>query len=240
MIIEAKNLSHKELNEQIRGAAEGEKIVINGCLAQRFIASGMSGKDIEIHGVPGNALGAYMNGSRVEVFGNAQDAVGDTMNSGTIVIRGDAGDTLGYAMRGGRIFVQGSTGYRTGIHMKQYKEFSPTIIVGGKTGSFMGEYLAGGTIVILGLHGETPLTGFMFGSGMHGGKIYFRTETMPERYDDNITARKAESADIEAIEASLRDYCKEFGLDYKIVTDANFYVIDTGTVNPYKRMYVKN
>jgi glutamate synthase domain-containing protein 3 len=240
MIIEARNLSHKELNEQIRAAKEGEKIIINGCLAQRFIASGMSGKDIVINGVPGNALGAYMNGSRVEVFGNVQDAVGDTMNSGTIIIRGNAGDTLGYAMRGGRIFVQGNTGYRTGIHMKQYKDCSPTIIVGGRTGSFMGEYLAGGTIIVLGLNGETPLTGFMFGSGMHGGRIYFRTENMPECYDDNITARKAEPADMAAIESSLRDYCKEFSLDYKTVADAVFYVIDTGTVNPYKRMYVKN
>lgn len=240
MIIDAKNLSHKQLNEMIRACPEGEKITINNCLSQRFIASGMGGREIEINGVPGNALGAYMNGCRVVVNGNAQDAVGDTMNSGTIIIRGNTGDTLGYAMRGGRIFVQGNSGDRTGIHMKQYKDNRPTIIIGGKTGSFMGEYLAGGTIIVLGLNGENPLTGFMFGSGMHGGKIYFRTETKPECFDDNIHTRAADSADMADVASILKDYCLEFGLDCNKIINSNYYVIDSQTVNPYKRMYVKN
>ncbi|MDD3946907.1 MAG: glutamate synthase, partial [Clostridia bacterium] len=134
----------------------------------------------------------------------------------------------------------GNSGDRTGIHMKQYKNNRPTIVIGGKTGSFMGEYLAGGTIIVLGLQGESPLTGFMFGSGMHGGKIYFRTDGMPECYDENINARKAEPEDMRAVAEVLKDYCAEFSLDYAKVTDAVFYVIDSETVNPYRRMYVKN
>ena len=77
-------------------------------------------RKLSIHGIPGNALGAYLNGAEIKVFGNAQDAVGDTMNAGTILIHGSIGDTAGYAMRGGKIYVRGSAGYRAGIHMKEY------------------------------------------------------------------------------------------------------------------------
>ena len=99
--IDAHGLGYRELNEELR-RAEGE-IEIDGCMGQRFIASGMSGKKIKINGIPGNALGAYLDGSEIEVMGNVQDAVGDTMNFGTIAVHGSAGDAVGYAMRGGEI-----------------------------------------------------------------------------------------------------------------------------------------
>ena len=120
MDIEAKGLDHKALNEAIRAA--GPVCRIRGCMGQRFIGAGMSGRSVEIDGVPGNALGAYLGGGCITVHGNAQDAVGDTMNSGSIIIHGSVGDTAGYAMRGGEIYVQGNAGYRVGIHMKAYRE----------------------------------------------------------------------------------------------------------------------
>ena len=144
MDIEAKGLDHKALNEAIRAA--GPVCRIRGCMGQRFIGAGMSGRSVEIDGVPGNALGAYLGGGCITVHGNAQDAVGDTMNSGSIIIHGSVGDTAGYAMRGGEIYVQGNAGYRVGIHMKAYREQQPVIVIGGRTGSFLGEYQAGGTI----------------------------------------------------------------------------------------------
>jgi len=142
MNIAAHNLDFKELNSRIRNAKEA--VCIDGCYGQRFIASGMTGKNLTINGTPGNALGAYFNGGTIMVNGNAQDAVGDTMNDGEIVIHGSAGDALGYAMRGGKIYVRDNAGYRVGIHMKEYKEKKPVIVIGGKAGSFLGEYLAGG------------------------------------------------------------------------------------------------
>ena len=108
--INASNMDFLELGEMLRGT-EGDT-VIDGCLGQRFIAAGMKARNLKIHGVPGNALGAYLDGAEIEVFGNAQDAVGDTMNAGSIIIHGSIGDTAGYAMRGGEIYVQGNAGYR--------------------------------------------------------------------------------------------------------------------------------
>ena len=130
--IDAHGLGYRELNEELR-RAEGE-IEIDGCMGQRFIASGMSGKKIKINGIPGNALGAYLDGSEIEVMGNVQDAVGDTMNFGTIAIHGSAGDAVGYAMRGGEIYVRDNAGYRAGIHMKAYADRFPVIVIGGKCG----------------------------------------------------------------------------------------------------------
>ena len=110
MDIEAKELGYAALNDAIR-SADGDCRIL-GCLGQRFIAAGMSDRRIEIHGIPGNALGAYLDGAQITVYGNAQDAVGDTMNDGSIVIHGNIGDAAGYAMRGGTIFVRGNAGYR--------------------------------------------------------------------------------------------------------------------------------
>ena len=55
MYIDAGKLDFRALNEAIRDA--GDTCHITGCLGQRFIAAGMSGKKIEIDGIPGNALG---------------------------------------------------------------------------------------------------------------------------------------------------------------------------------------
>ena len=96
--INAKNLDHKALNESIREG--GESLTVEGCCGQRFIAAGMSGKDITIEGIPGNALGAYLNGGTVSVLGNAQDAVGDTMNEGRIIVHGSIGDAAGRGREG--------------------------------------------------------------------------------------------------------------------------------------------
>ena len=149
-IIDAANLDYKAVNEALR-RTDGD-CMIKGCCGQRFIAAGMSGKNLTIQGLPGNAMGAYLNNAHITVHSNAQDAVGDTMNEGKILIHGNIGDAAGYAMRGGKIYVKGNAGYRAGIHMKAYKEKVPVIIIGGCAGSFLGEYQAGGIIIVLGLH----------------------------------------------------------------------------------------
>ena len=90
MLLDVKGLDYKTLNEALR---QNEKdIIIKNCCGQRFIASGMSDKNITVNGVPGNALGAYLNGATITVNANAQDAVGDTMNEGKIIVHGNIGD----------------------------------------------------------------------------------------------------------------------------------------------------
>lgn len=239
MVINAEGLDYKVLNDNIREA--GNDIELHGCLGQRFIAAGMSDKKISINGIPGNALGAYLNGAKIYVHSNAQDAVGDTMNDGEIVIDGNVGDAAGYAMRGGKILVRGNAGYRAGIHMKAYKQKHPTLIIGGRSGSFLGEYQAGGTIIVLGLNTDgKPIVGNFPCTGMHGGKMYLRSDCAGIDFPRQVTAHRATKEDMREIEADIVEYCELFGLDVEKILASPFTVILPDTSNPFKQMYVAN
>lgn len=239
MLLDAKDLEYTELNDAVRRCG-GEYRIIN-CLGQRFIGAGLTGTQITIDGIPGNALGAYLNGGEIIVHGNAQDAVGDTMNDGRIVIHGSIGDAAGYAMRGGKIFVKGNAGYRAGIHMKQYKDKIPVLIIGGRAGSFLGEYQAGGVIVVLGLHtdGKKIVHNFPC-TGMHGGKLFLRGKCDDIIFPDQVTARAAAPAELDEIQEYIAEFCKVFGYGIKEIMDSPFTVVTPDSKNPYKQMYVAN
>ena len=239
MIIDAKNLKYKEINEALRG--KENDCTVENCMGQRFIAAGMAKKNITIKGVPGNALGAYLNGASITVLGNAQDAVGDTMNSGEIKVFGNAGDTVGYAMRGGSIFIKNNAGYRAGIHMKAYKEKVPVMVIGGCAGSFLGEYQAGGVIIVLGLGVEGGnIVGNFPCTGMHGGKMILRSDCKNILFPKQVTARAADKTDLKEIETYVSKYCKLFGANKKEIMNCAFTVITPDSKNPYKQLYVAN
>ena len=235
---DVRGLEHRAVNAILR-EADGA-CTLTGCCGQRFIAAGMSGKNIRIEGVPGNALGAYLNGGTITVMGNAQDAVGDTMNAGRIVVHGSIGDAAGYAMRGGEIFVRGDAGYRAGIHMKAYREKSPLLVIGGTAGSFLGEYQAGGTIIVLGLDSDKKIVSFFPCTGMHGGKMILRSDCRDVTLPDQVTARPAQEADLALLRTQLHDYCAVFGFDPDAVMDAPFTIVTPDSANPYKQMYIMN
>lgn len=239
--IRAAEMSFQQLNEQIHTCQDAE-ITLMDVMGQRYIASGLSGKRLAIHGIPGNALGAYVDDCRVEVFGNAQDATGDTMNAGEIIIHGSSGDATGYAMRGGMILVEGNVGYRAGIHMKAYKDQVPVLVVGGEAGSFLGEYQAGGYVVVLGLNttSRAPVGRFC-AAGMHGGKIFLRTEAeLPFDLPSQVSAHRADAKELEEIRPFVEKYAHAFGRNAAEILRGAFQVLIPNTANPYKSLYVTN
>ena len=239
MLLNAKDLNYKVLNEMLRKATDDCNIT--ECCGQRYIAAGMSDRNITINGIPGNALGAYLNGATITVNANAQEAVGDTMNAGKIVVHGNIGDAAGYAMRGGKIFVKGNAGYRAGIHMKAYEEKKPVMVIGGTAGSFLGEYQAGGVIVVLGLGAnDKEIVGFFPCTGMHGGKMFLRSDCRNVRFPSQVTARTADETDMEELKIYVSEYCDLFGHDIHAVLSSPFTVITPDSKNPYKQMYVTN
>ena len=239
MLLNVKNLGYKELNENLRNI-EGD-CTVTDCCGQRFIAAGMSNKSITIEGIPGNALGAYLNGAEITVNANAQDAVGDTMNEGKILVHGNIGDAAGYAMRGGKIFVKGNAGYRAGIHMKAYKEKKPLMVIGGTAGSFLGEYQAGGVIVVLGLDVQDErIVGYFPCTGMHGGKMFLRSDCKDVEFPGQVTAHPADQTDMEELKEYVTEYCDLFGYDINEVLSSAFTVVTPDSKNPYKQMYVAN
>lgn len=238
MMLDAATLDWQALNETVRDG--GREIEIIHCTGERFIGAGASDKKITIHGVPGNALGAYLDGGEIIARENVQDAVGDTMNDGRIVVHGSAGDALGYAMRGGRIFVRGDAGYRTGIHMKQYQEKRPVIVVGGRVRSFLGEYLAGGLIVVLGLGCTDVPAGNFIGTGMHGGEIWLRSLKPPQHLPPQVHLEEADEEMLAAIRPQLEEFSACFDLPMSQLTEGRFYRLTPNAQNPYKRLYVQN
>ena len=239
MSINAEGRDYQELNEQIREA--GNSCTITNCCGQRFLAAGMSNKEITIEGIPGNALGAYLNGAKITVYANAQDAVGDTMNAGRIVIHGSIGDAAGYAMRGGEIYVQGNAGYRAGIHMKEYGEKVPVLVIGGCAGSFLGEYQAGGVIMVLGLNrGNKRIVHNFPCTGMHGGELILRGDCTDITFPSQVSTRTATDEDFILIRKYVTEYCALFGTDIEEVLSSPFTVVTPDSANPYKQMYVAN
>ncbi len=238
MVINAKGKNYKELNEAIRSA--GEDISVENVMGQRFIAAGMSEPDVDIYGVPGNALGAYLNGATVNVHGNAQDAVGDTMNCGNILIDGRVGDAVGYAMRGGEILIHGDAGYRAGIHMKAYEDKIPHIVIGGRAGSFLGEYQAGGIIIVLNIEElDNPVGNFPC-TGMHGGIMFIRGDCGNIKFPHGVTCSAATEGQIKSIRDILVRFCNAFGEDLDTLLEVPFTVVTPDSKNPYKQMYVAN
>lgn len=244
MVLDAREMDARLLNERVR-QADCREIRIEHCLGQRYIGAGSAGKAITLEGTPGNALGAYLDGSDLTVHGNAQDALGDTMNGGNIYVYGSAGDAAGYAMRGGRILIHGDAGYRAGIHMKAYQDKVPILVIGGTAGSFLGEYQAGGLIVVLGLdtgrgRPTEPPVGYFCGTGMHGGKIFLRTEKPPESLPPQVLARVAPEEELAGIRPLLEEFCQRFGEDLAEVTAKPFYLLTPDTSNPYRQLYTAN
>ncbi|MGN0988836.1 MAG: glutamate synthase [Eubacteriales bacterium] len=239
MFIDAAQSDYKELNERLR-SIRGD-ITLDGCCGQRFIGAGFSERKITIRGVPGNALGAYLNGAHITVMGNAQDAVGDTMNDGKIIVHGNIGDAAGYAMRGGEIYVKGNAGYRAGIHMKEYKAKRPVLVIGGKCGSFLGEYQAGGIIIVLGLTDDNRKIVSNFPcTGMHGGKIYLRSDARDIVFPKNVKASPMSCDDRADIEKYIAEFCEHFGYDIDTILNSPFTKVEPDSKNPYKQMYVAN
>jgi glutamate synthase domain-containing protein 3 len=238
--IDAKGIYYKDLNSLLRSVCSkgAEKIEIRNVCGQRYIGTDLNTEvEIYIYGTPGNDMGAFMSGPRIVVYGNAQDGCGNTMNDGKIVVHGQAGDLTGHSMRGGKIFVRDDVGYRVGIHMKEYKRKIPNIVIGGAAGDFLAEYMAGGVVLVLGLtldECERCKARFV-GTGMHGGVIYERGDILEVTKGTKIM--KVGKRDMRVIESLVKEYCENFGADYKKIMNTRFHKIRPLSKRPYGNLY---
>ena len=237
--IDATGADYTALNARLRTAEEPCRLT--GCLGQRFIGAGLGQDRLTITGTPGNALGAYLDGACIEVNGDAQDAVGDTMNAGRIIVHGSIGDAAGYAMRGGELYIEGNAGYRAGIHMKAYGDKLPVMVIGGRAGSFLGEYQAGGIIIVLGLtESSRPIVSNFPCTGMHGGRLFLRSDCKNILLPGQVVARPAGQEDLRSIETYLQTFCHLFGGRCADILRHPFTVIEPNSSNPYRQLYVTN
>jgi glutamate synthase domain-containing protein 3 len=241
--IDAHGVHYRDLNARIRQALQRgpcQRLALRHVCGQRYIGTGLRSQvRIEIHGTPGNDLGAFMDGPTIVVYGNAQDGSGNTMNSGEIVVHGRAGDITGYAMRGGRVFVRDGVGYRAGIHMKEYGERRPALVIGGTAQPFLGEYMAGGVVLVLGLNlrpDEAHRT-LHVGTGMHGGVIYLRGAIEDWQLGREVGKAELEKDDWLLVEQLVCDYVGYFGGDVPTILSAPFIKLFPLYLRPYGNLY---
>ncbi|MGB9902049.1 hypothetical protein [Methanothrix sp.] len=243
--IDASHMDTRELNSLLRDLMLSgyERAVLRNVCGQRYIGTRLYSPQrrvmtIEIHGTPGNDLGAFLFGHRIVVHGNAQDGVGNTMASGEIVVEGRSGDVTGMSMRGGRIFVKGDVGYRSALHMKEHDQKRPVIVVGGTSQDFLGEYMAGGVVILLGLYGAH--TASFIGSGMHGGAIYIRGEIGEEQVNSHVLISRPDDADTEILGSQISAFIERFpdlSLDVDCILDSEWTKLSPRSSRPYGKLY---
>jgi glutamate synthase domain-containing protein 3 len=245
MMIDSNGLSFRDLNEKIREAARNHsEILVRNVMGQRYIGCGISNSvKIILQGIPGNDLASFMNGPTIIVEGNAQDGVGNTMNAGKIIIKGNAGDILGHSMRGGRIYVRGSVGYRTGIHIKSYKDQFPVIVIGGAAGDYLGEYMAGGMIIVLGIQNGSKkneeVVGRYMGTGMHGGSLFVAGEISGYKISREISCQEIPDEEKCFLADVLNDYFSEMEIRNEGMEDIieRLGKYSAVTSRPYGKLY---
>ena len=158
---------------------------------QRFTGCGFgpSTKDvrIDVYGASGDYIASGIDGMEIYVHGNAQDQLCQIMKEGKLVVYGDVGQTFMYGAKGGSAFIMGNAAGRPLINAVG----KPRVVINGTAldylaESFMaGDPLKGGGFVIVNGIGfkdtdesiyeyDSPYPGSNIFSLASGGAIYIR------------------------------------------------------------------
>jgi glutamate synthase domain-containing protein 3 len=167
--IDASKLSIRDVNTQIRAAAERDgQIVLLNPDARHNLCVGLTQANahLMIKGSAGYFCAGLCDGCTVDVEGNVGWGFGDNLMNGLLRVQGNAGAVCGVAMRSGNILVRGNMGSRAGQVMK-----GGSIICCGNAGFRAGSMMMGGTIIILGDAREALGEFIMDGEIYVGGNI---------------------------------------------------------------------
>jgi glutamate synthase domain-containing protein 1/glutamate synthase domain-containing protein 3 len=198
---------------------------------QRFTGCGFgpATKDvrIDVYGASGDYLASGIDGMEIYVHGNAQDQLCQIMKDGKLVVFGDVGQTFMYGAKGGSAYIMGNAAGRPLINAVG----KPRVVINGTAldylaESFMaGDPLNGGGFVILNGIGfndedgsvyeyDSPYPGSNIFSLASGGAIYVRD---PHRklVDEQLNGgefAEINDADWKLIEPYLEENEKLFGI----------------------------
>ncbi|MFV2069647.1 MAG: hypothetical protein ACC645_21995 [Pirellulales bacterium] len=153
--IDARGLSLREINTQLRataericdnGAQDTEEIVLLHPAAQHNLGVGMVHPvKLTIRGSGGYFCMGLCDGPTVRVEGNVGWGFADNLLSGRMVVDGNAGAVCGVGMRDGDLLIRGNLGSRAGQVMK-----GGSIVCCGRAGHAAASMMMGGMVVILG------------------------------------------------------------------------------------------
>ncbi|KUG21795.1 glutamate synthase putative glxc chain [hydrocarbon metagenome] len=198
---------------------------------QRFTGCGFGpatkGVRIDIYGSSGDYIASGIDGMEIYVHGNAQDQLCQIMKEGKLVVFGDVGQTFMYGAKGGSAYIMGNAAGRPLINAVG----RPRVVINGTAldylaESFMaGDPLNGGGFVILNGIGfndedgsvyeyDTPYPGSNIFSLASGGAIYVR-DPHEKLVDEQLNGGEfveITDADWNLIEPYLEENEKLFGI----------------------------
>ena len=205
--------------------------IVHKYRGQRFTGCGFGpatkGVRIDVYGSSGDYLASGLDGMEIYVHGNGQDQLCQIMKDGKLVVYGDVGQTFMYGAKGGSVFIMGNAAGRPLINAVG----KPRVVINGTAldylaESFMaGDALNGGGFVILNGLGfddrdgsirelDSPYPGSNIFSLASGGAIYVRDphrKLVEEQLNGGQFAKMIE-ADWKLIEPYLIENEKLFGI----------------------------
>ncbi|MHB8110139.1 MAG: GltB/FmdC/FwdC-like GXGXG domain-containing protein [Syntrophorhabdaceae bacterium] len=198
---------------------------------QRFTGCGFGPSTadvrIDVYGASGDYIASGIDGMEIYVHGNAQDQLCQIMKEGKLVVYGDVGQTFMYGAKGGTAYIMGNAAGRPLINAVG----RPRVVINGTAldylaESFMaGDPLNGGGFVILNGIGfddddgsvceyDTPYPGSNIFSLASGGAIYVR-DPYNKLVDEQLNGGEfagITNADWDLIETYLKENEKLFGI----------------------------
>jgi glutamate synthase domain-containing protein 3 len=167
-----------------------KKFITYGYQGQRFLGCGFGletvGVRFDVYGSSGDYLASGIDGMEIYVHGNAQDQLGQIMKRGKLVVYGDVGQTFMYGAKGGEVYVLGNAAGRPLINAVG----RPRVVINGTALDFLAEsfmagdpFNGGGFVIVNALEYDergrirrqaTPYPGSNLFSLASGGAIYIR------------------------------------------------------------------
>ena len=161
-----------------------------GYKGQRFLGCGFGlntdGVHIDAYGSTGDYLASGIDGMTIQIHGNAQDQLGQIMKRGKLVVYGDVGQTFMYGAKGGEVYILGNAAGRPLINAVG----RPRVVINGTALDFLAEsfmagdvFKDGGFVIVNGLEYDgrgrlrpqrTPYPGSNLFSLASGGALYIR------------------------------------------------------------------
>ena len=115
-----------------------------GYKGQRFLGCGFGLNTDEVridaYGSTGDYLASGIDGMTIQIHGNAQDQLGQIMKRGKLVVYGDVGQTFMYGAKGGEVYILGNAAGRPFINAVG----RPRVVINGTALDFLAEsFMAG-------------------------------------------------------------------------------------------------
>ncbi len=135
-----------------------QRFICFGHRGQRFLGCSFGpqtgGVRIDAYGSTGDYLASGIDGMEIFVHGNAQDQLGQILKSGKLVVYGDVGQTFMYGAKGGEVYVLGNAAGRPLINAAG----RPRVVINGTALDFLAEsfmagdpYNGGGFVILNGI-----------------------------------------------------------------------------------------